>query len=328
MKHLIVSLALAILAGPVLAADTVLRLGDIVAPGSVQAEATERFAGIVNEADVGLEVQTFHGGALGTGPVQVQNVSLGVQEMFIGGLALIATYVDDLKIAETPFTFDSREHFEAWVQSPGFDRIMEELVAGGNQRIINREELWRRGPFRVMLATKPVLTLEDLATTKLRLWESEVANRFWGEQGLGAIPVNLPFGDVYVGLRQGVVEAVTTPFDLVVSMKFHEVAPHLMYIDSFWQMLPMTINEDVWQSLNDTQRQTLIDAANEAGRHFNQRVAESVEGWKQELTDAGVTFHEVDRGPWVERIQQRNREWAEAGYWRAGLIEEIEAAKP
>lgn len=328
MKRLLQTLGLLLLAGSTASAQTVLRLGDIVAPGSVQAQATQHFAELVNNAGVGLDVQLFHASSLGTGPVQVQNVSLGVQEMFIGGLALIATFADDLKIAETPFTFASREHFENWVRSPHFESIMQELVTNGNQRIINREVLWGRGPFRVMLATRPVLNLDDLSTLKLRLWESEVVNRYWGEQGLGAIPVNLPFGDVYLALRQGVVDAVTTPFDLVVSMKFAEVAKHLIYIDSFWQMLPLSINEDIWQELDDEQRKTLIDAANQSGELFNQLVADNVEVWRAELVEMGVTFHTIDRTPWVERIQQRNREWAEQGYWRDGLIDEINAAMP
>jgi TRAP-type transport system periplasmic protein len=310
------------------AQDTILRIGDIVAPGSVQAEATEHFAEIVNNAGVGLEVRIFHGSQLGSGPVQIQNVSIGGQEMFIGGLALFANYSEDLRIAETPFTFVSREHFELWVNSEYFEPILDEVIQNGNQRIINTELLWRRGPFRVMLAKNPVLDLEDLSTTKLRVPESEVFNRFWGEKGLGAVPVTLPFGEVYLGLRQGVVDAVTTPFDLVVSMKFGEVAKHLMDLRPFWQMLPMAINEDTWQSLNEEQQATLIRAANEAGEFFNQKVDENVDAWREELTGMDVIWHEVDRTPFVERINEKNRQWTEEGYWREGLIEEIDSMRP
>ena len=308
------------------AADIVLRIGDIVAPTSVQADATDRFAAIIKAKNVGLEIKTFHAAQLGTGPVQVQNVQLGVQEMFIGGLAFYGNFSDRLKIAETPFSFAGREHFEKWIASEKYSPLKDVITAGG-QRIINVNVPWRRGPFRVMMATRPVHNLEDLSTIKLRLWEAEVANRFWGSKGLGAIPVTIPFGDVYLGLRQGVVEAVTTPFDLITAMKFGEVAKHVMMLRQFPQILPMSINEAKWQSLNQAQQKALVAAADEAGTYFNDKVNSMLEKWTEELKAMGITFHEVDRKPFVERIAQRNREWQAEGYWPKNLISNIESLR-
>jgi TRAP-type C4-dicarboxylate transport system substrate-binding protein len=96
-------------------AQQILRLGSIVAPASVQAQAMDRFADSVKKKNVGIEVRTFHGSQLGGGPEQVRNVQLGVQDMFMDGMVFWADYSDDMRIAETPFTFASREHFERWV---------------------------------------------------------------------------------------------------------------------------------------------------------------------------------------------------------------------
>ena len=52
-------------------------------------------------------------------------------------------------------------------------------------------------------------------------------NRFYGKQGLGATSVNIPLGDVYLSIRQGIVDGLTLPFDLVASMNIQEVAPIL-----------------------------------------------------------------------------------------------------
>lgn len=317
---------LAAFTSSVRAADIVLRIGDIIAPTSVQAEATDRFAEIVKSKNVGLEIKTFHAAQLGTGPVQVQNVQLAVQEMFIGGLAFFGNFSDRLKIAETPFSFAGREHFEKWISSEKYSPLNDVVTAGG-QRIINTNVPWRRGPFRVMMATRPVLNLEDLSTIKLRLWEAEVANRFWGSKGLGAIPVTIPFGDVYLGLRQGVVDAVTTPFDLITAMKFGEVAKHVMMLRQFPQILPMSINEAKWQSLNQAQQKALVEAADEAGTYFNDKVNSMLDKWTEELKAMDITFHEVDTAPFVERIAQRNKEWQADGYWPENLISDIESLR-
>ena len=314
------------MSGPVMA-QQVLRLGSIVAPASVQAQAMDRFADAVNAKHVGIEIKTFHASQLGGGPEQVRNVQLGVQDMFMGGMVFWGDFSDSLRIAETPFSFASRAHFEKWVQSPYFDKIQKEISDKGGQRIINLGVLWRRGPFRVLLATKPVHNLEEFQTLRIRTWQSEVINRFYGKEGLGATPVTIPLGDVYVGMRQGVVDSLTLPFDLVVSMKFGEVAKYIMPWKEFWQVLPMSINEGKWQSLSDEQKKVITDAVDEAGNWYNDQLSASVDKWTQELKDQGVTFVDIDRKPFVEIIAKRNREWQKEGYWPKGLIDEIDSLK-
>lgn len=314
---------LALYAGQALA-QQVLRLGSIVAPASVQAQAMDRFAENVKKRNVGLEVRTFHGSQLGGGPEQVRNVQLGIQDMFMDGMVFWADFSDDMRIAETPFTFASRDHFERWVQSASFRKVQDEIVAKGNQRLVNLGVMWRRGPFRVLVAKKPVLTLEDFSSVRLRVWQSEVIARFYGKPGLGATPVVIPLGDVYVGMRQGVVDGVTLPFDLVQPMKFHEVGSHIMLWDEFWQVLPMSISETKWKAFNDAQRTAITESANDAGNWYNEQLVASVEKWKAELTKAGATLHNVDRTAFVQRINDRNRQWQKENYWRPGLIDEIE----
>jgi TRAP-type C4-dicarboxylate transport system substrate-binding protein len=325
----------AVIAGAALAAllpvageaQTTLRLGTIVAAGSVQGRALERFAADIRERNVGLDVRLFHGSQLGGGPEQVRNVQLGIQDMFMDGMTFRGDYSDDMRIAETPFSFASRAHFEAWVQSPGFQRVQQEIVQKANQRFINLGELWRRGPFRVLIANRPVTTLEEFQRMRLRSWQSESINRFYGRGGLGATTVVLPLADVYVGMRQGVVDGLTLPFDLVQPMRFHEVGKHVMLWDEFWQVLPLSLNETRWQRLNENQRRALTESVNAAGRWYNDQLAASVEQWRTEMQAAGVTFHQIERPAFVERIAERNRQWQREGYWRPGFIDEIEALR-
>lgn len=327
-RMVIAGVALAALLPATSGAQTTLRLGTIVAAGSVQGQALERFAADVKERNVGLDIRLFHGSQLGGGPEQVRNVQLGIQDMFMDGMTFWGDYSDDMRIAETPFSFASRQHFEAWVRSPGFQRVQQEIIQKANQRFINLGELWRRGPFRVLIANRPVTTLEEFQRMRLRSWQSESINRFYGPGGLGATTVVLPLADVYVGMRQGVVDGLTLPFDLVQPMRFHEVGKHIMLWDEFWQVLPLALNENRWQRMNEDQRRAMTEAADAAGRWYNEQLAASVEKWRTELQAAGVTFHQIERPAFVQRIAERNRQWQQEGYWRPGFIDEIEALRP
>ncbi len=310
-----------------LAAQTVLRLGNDVGSTTIQAKANERFAEEVAKRNVGIEVRVFHNNQLGNGVQQIQNVKLGVQDMVNTGYELLEPFSNDLRIAGTPFTFVDRDHFEAWLRSPHFEKVQQEIIRNGNQRIINLGEIWRRGPYRVMIADRPIRNLDDFSKIKYRVPESDLQKRFWGKEGMGSTPVVLPLADVYLSLRQGVVNAISMPLDLVVPMKFAEVGKYVLNTYDYPQFVGVMINEQKWQSLSAEQRKAITDSVDEAGKFYNQEIAANVETWKKQIVEVGAQIMDVDRTPFVERAKQMNQKWQQEGFWRPGLLDEIEAVR-
>ena len=300
-----------------------LRIGTAVPATSAQGEAISKFAEIVNGKNLGLDVKIFPGGQLGKAGVQVQNVKLGLQDGFFEDLGWMQSFSDDLRIQMAPFTFTGRDHLKRWLQSEAFQKVQSEIKQNGAQRYLVSDTIWWRGPYRVMLATKPVRNLEDVSGIKLRLPGLETMTKYWGKEGLGANTVNIPWGDVYLALRQGAADAVTSPFDLVVSMKFVEVAPHIMVTDEFPQIIGLAFNDNKWNSLSDTQKDAIMQGLSEAGAFFNGQVAANMESWKSQLQNAGGTFHDFDRDPFVSSVTEMHKKLEKEGYWRAGLIDEI-----
>jgi TRAP-type C4-dicarboxylate transport system substrate-binding protein len=320
-----IAAALLGLPGLATAADIVMRLGNDVAPASIQAQANELFAAEVAKRDVGIEIKVFHTNQLGTGVQQIQNVKLGVQEMVNTGYELFDVFASGLKIGSAPFTFVDRAHFENWVRSPMFDQIQQDLIKNGNMRFINMGVIWRRGPYRVMIAKHPILNLDELSKAKLRVWEAEPVKRFWGKSGLGATVVVLPLADVYLGLRQGVVDAINMPMDLVVPMKFAEVGEHIMNTREYPQFVAIAMNENSWQSLNDAQRQAILEGVDVAGQFYNDQIAGSLETWQKQIVEMGATIHDVDRQPFIDKMRELHKKWEAEGYWQEGTIDKLNA---
>ena len=313
------------LSGLATAAEIVMRLGNDVAPASIQAQANELFAAEVAKRDVGIEIKVFHTNQLGTGVQQIQNVKLGVQEMVNTGYELFDVFASGLKIGSAPFTFVDRAHFENWVRSSMFDDIQVDLIKNGNMRFINMGVIWRRGPYRVMIAKHPIMNLDELSEAKLRVWEAEPVKRFWGKGGLGATVVVLPLADVYLGLRQGVVDAINMPMDLVVPMKFAEVGKHIMNTREYPQFVAIAMNENSWQSLNDAQRQAIMESVDVAGQFYNDQIAGSLETWQKQIVEMGATMHDVDRQPFIDKMRELHKKWEDEGYWQEGTIEQLNA---
>ncbi|RPJ02175.1 MAG: TRAP transporter substrate-binding protein, partial [Deltaproteobacteria bacterium] len=270
---------------------TTLSLGHIMAPETHQGVALEHFAKLVKEKSKGnLEVKIYPSQQLGNAMKMMEGVSMGSQDMVAESTTFWEIYADDLKIAETPFTFRDRDHFEKFLRSPIFRKIEQDVIKNGKQRFITTQYTWQRGPYRVLLSkNKPINTPDDLKGFKLRLWEAKTIHRFW--QWLGATTVTISFGEAYLAMKQGIVDGVTSPFDAVWGMKFTEVAKYVNTLYEYWQTMVISMNDKKFQGLGPENQKVLIDAANEAGLWYTNRVKDAVDKDIQRMkTENGAIF--------------------------------------
>jgi TRAP-type transport system periplasmic protein len=326
--RLVVAVVLSLICGTsARAADVTLRVGSSNPPDSALGRGLDEMAALVARADVGLKLQIFPSGQLGAPEAQVQNVKLGIQDGFFEDLTWWSPFSPDLRIAGVPFEFEGRPHFQKWLASETFKKIQREVIASGNQRLLIGTTFWWRGPYRVMMSTKPLATLEDVSKIKLRQPAIESLTRYWGHEGLNANVVNIGWGDTYLALKQGAADAVTLPLDLVESSKFYEVANNIIITDEFPQILVLGLNESKWGSLSAPQQKALMGAINQAGDGYNHEVNGSEQKWKQELTAQGATFTTLDRAPFVARVQEVDKKFEASGYWPKGLLESVDALR-
>jgi tripartite ATP-independent transporter DctP family solute receptor len=312
----------------VLAGTTTLKIGHVLAPKSNQNQALVKvFKPYVEKESGGsIKVEVFPNEQLGHGPEMVEGVKLGTQEMFLGSQTWFAAHIEEIGTATIPFLFDDRAHFQRWMTEILGKQLMPELINKANQRIINLSPSWERGPFRVICAKKPIFTPKDVEGLKLRLWPAKMIQKSWA--GFGAKIHTIDFAEAYLALKQGVVEAITTPFDLIYPQKFNEVAPYITELRQFPQLELISINEKVWQNLTEDERRVLIDGAAEAGQWYNEQAKTRVEETVQELLKTNAYYILVNRQPFVDAF--RNEvipELIEDGLVEKEWIQKVESVK-
>ncbi|MBW1713941.1 MAG: TRAP transporter substrate-binding protein [Deltaproteobacteria bacterium] len=284
-----------------------LKIGHILAPGSNQNQALVKvFKPYVEKASGGsLKVEVFPNQQLGGAPDQVEGVKLGTQQMFLGSQTWFEAHVKEIGVATIPFIFDDRAHLNAWIDKVLAKELMPQLVKNANQRLINLEQKWHRGPFRVICSKKPIYAPEDIKGLKLRLWPARMIQKSWA--GLGAEIHTIDFAEAYLALKQGVVEAITSPFDLVWPQKFSEVTKYITELRQFPQLELISINEKVWNGLSDKERQVLVDGCNKAGQWYNEqaktRVEETIENKLLKVHNA--VYIKVNRQPFVDVFRNK-----------------------
>lgn len=277
MARLVFSLAAFVLAVTPAVAQMTLKLNESLGPGSVEEVALKHFKKLVEEGSKGqLRIAIHLQDALGKPDAALEGLLTGTLDLYSGALEYYAQIVpEELNAISIPYLLPDNAALRKYLNSPIF-RTAEKKLLDRGIRVLSTEYNAERGPYRVLVSSRPIRTVEDLKDLKIRMFPNDVYIRSW--KHLGATPVQLAWTETYLGIRQGVVNAVTAPIALVGPMKFTEVAPYITEIREYPQTWPITISEKTWKKLNSEQQQLLVKAANEAGKVYTQTTRERIQG--------------------------------------------------
>jgi tripartite ATP-independent transporter DctP family solute receptor len=286
------------------AAETVvLKLGHIDTPTSPMGMGADKFKELVEARTNGqIEVQVFPSEQLGKAAAMVEDLIAGALELYLENPGTFDQYVPAQKIHFVQYYFRSREHLRNCTQSELWNEAFIKPMEAVGVKTLGTKWTWDRGPIRCIIATKPIITPDDLKDVKLRLWPSDAAIAVW--QTLGASTVVMAWSEVYLGLKTGTVNAVTASGATIYPNKFTEVAKYVSMLDQQQQTINLHMNKALFDGLPADLQQILIDAANEAGVYFTSLVNGNWESDVEKMkSEHGAQFFTPDTAPWIEKAK-------------------------
>jgi tripartite ATP-independent transporter DctP family solute receptor len=283
-----------------LAKDIVLKLGHIFTPTSAIAECTQMVADLVDKRTNGsLKIEIFPGGQLGAQLDEVEGVKMGTQDITI--LGAIDRFAPNFTMFNLPFMYRDMDHCYDVLTGPlGKKYILDDLV--------RRHGIYVPGFFYFgvrMLTTDakhPVTKPEDVKGIKLRTPDMKAWIKSW--QSIGANVTAFPWGELYMALKQGVVEAQENPLPAIRDMKFYEVQKNIILTKHIYDYTFILMNNKKWNSLDKNQQDILVQAL-KAGLYYSRgRIAReeavNVSFFKKE----GINIVEVDTAEWQKAFSK------------------------
>lgn len=306
-------------------AKTVLKAGHISPKMSNEGKAADRFAELVAQKTKGeITIEMYPSEQLGKAVAMIDSTIIGNQDIYVGGNVEFERFSPGLKVLGLNYSVRDQAHFRKVLASPIWKEVFIDPLEKAGLKVLDSD--WERGPFRVLVSKRPVKSCEDLKGLRLRIAPLDTWRRSW--TALGCNVVVLPWTDVYLGLKQGMVEAVTAPFDLLYSMKFTEIAKYVARTDEYWGLLTVVINKKTFENLKPEYQKALIEAADEAGKYYmelgEKSVKEDLEKMKKEHN---IEYVVLDTKPCAEKMQPVIRELEKEGFIPAGLYDKIQAIK-
>jgi tripartite ATP-independent transporter DctP family solute receptor len=296
----------------------ILRVAYSSAPTELLHAAAERFARRVGEMSGGtLQVRLYPSGQLGNERVLVEGLRLRSVDMVITGCAIIGWYAPQFSVVEAPFVWRDHKHVERVWSGPIGHELRQTLrdVAG-----IELDSLWYRGPRYLTTTAKRIQTPADLRGLKLRMPELEVYMKSWRAFGANTTP--LPFNDMFMALKLGVVEGQENPLATIYGNNLHEVQKYIMETRHLIGFYIVAKGPHFKTRFDPQQRAVLKKALREATVWHNEELQRSEHRYRQLLEEAGIEFVHADRDAF-RRIAQEKIPPLFERKWKPGLYREI-----
>ena len=303
------------------------RLGTIIPQKSLAGQGLEKFAKKVSEKTNGqMEIKVGYNSAFGNYSDNMKAISMGAIEMMMEDIGSWEQIDKNLKICRFPYTFSDWDHYGKWIGSPLFQKELDTLAEKNHQVLIpNKDAVWKRGPYRVILSKRPIFTAGDLEGLKLRLYESETAKRIWRHMG-SKITV-IAWGEAYLALKQGMVEAITSSISQCYDMKFHEAANYITNINEFLQNNTITMDKKKWDKLPADIQQAMTESINEVAAWSNSELENYIENDIRKMLDEGAFFIRTSLTSFKDKVAPLAAEFEKEGIWEKGLFDQIQKLK-
>ncbi len=211
-----------------------------------------------------ITVDNFDSSSLFAQGVDLDATMQGKIDLVYTSASLTAQYVPTASMFGAAFTFQSYNQMTKTLNGPVGKKVYDQITAKLGVRPLMAFYLGTRQlnlTEKAGLVTKP----EQMKAIKMRVPNAPA----WIAMGraLGANPTPMAFGEVYMGLKTGVVDAQDNPLPTDKNAKFYEVTKYIVLTDHVVDSVWPSINEKRWKSLS-AQQQDWVMKAMETARAF------------------------------------------------------------
>ena len=293
-----IAAVMSFVAGPVVAADIVLKAGHSQNAGEPMDRALHMMREHVEAATGGkVTIEIFPNMQLGGEVEMIKQVLTGSLDITSPSNAPLTNFVPALKIFDMPFLFRDEAHMIAVLRGPVLQDIAE-IVATSGIRLLG---VYNVG-VRHIMSNKPVRTMDDLKGLKIRTMQSKYHMAAFNAFGANATPIS--YAELYSSLQTGVVDGAEAANTNYFEKKFYEVAPYWGQVG--WTILtaPLIMSEKKFASLPSDVQQALLEGGNKAAAWEQDYYASVDQGRLDDVRNAGVSITKLDIAPFQKASEK------------------------
>lgn len=259
-------------------------------PDSPQDKGLQKFKALVAERSGGrVDVLIHAANAMGDERQTFELLSSGSVEYGAVGSNDISTFFPKYAVAEVPYVFTGVDQFWKYWNGEAGKQIADMIEKEKGVRTVG---VILRGA-RYLTSNRPINSLEDIKGLKIRLPPVKAWTKVW--EHLGALPVTIAFGEVYMALKTGAVEAQENPPETILNYKFYEAQKYLVATEHIYSAARIQMSMKWFNTLAKADQDLLTKAMEEGVAYANTLTKDGDAAYVKQLVDKGMILINVDK---------------------------------
>ena len=235
-----------------------------------------------------FKMKVFNKGALGTEKETIDQVKIGALDMVRVNVAPMNGVCPMTMVPTMPFLFHSVEHMRKSLDGA----VGDEILGSCEAQCFVGLAFYDSGA-RSIYAKKPIKTVADVKGLKIRVQQSDLWVALVNAMGANATPMS--YGEVYTGLKTGLIDAAENNIPSFDTAKHVEAVKY--YSKTEHSMAPeiLLMSKVVWDKLSKSEQDMVRQAAKESVKVEREKWDEQEAKSLANVKAAGAIIGDVDK---------------------------------
>ena len=268
-------------AAPVRAVE--MKFGHYAADGHPGDRAAKMFAeGVEKGTNGSVKIAVYPNNQLGSPPELLEQNILGAIDMSLPTQGALDKYSKKFATVMLPFVFRDYAHAYKVLDGAFKDWATPDLDKQGLVFLAN----WEWGFRNLTNNVRPVNSPDDVKGMKIRT-PPEIQLQA-AMEALGAVVTKIAFPELYMALKQNVVDGQENPLAVIHANKIYEVQKHLALTRHVYNSMVHVMSKKTWEKLNADQKKVVQEESKKAGDFMRQTLQAEEKSLIEKLQAAGM----------------------------------------
>jgi tripartite ATP-independent transporter DctP family solute receptor len=242
-------------------------------------------------------IRVFHSRQLGEEKETIEQTRVGAIDLNRTNVAPIGSFVPAANVLAMPFLFRSADHLHHVLDGA----IGEEVLASFKPYGFIGLTFYDSGARSIYNSVRPVRSLADMKGLRIRVQQSDLMVEMI--KALGAVPVELPYGQVETALITKLIDGAENNWPSYVTTNHFRVARYYTVTEHTMSPEVLVMSLKAWDSLSPEDQNIFRDAARESNIYMRKQW-ESLEQQSRNraVQDGNVIVADLDRKPFEDAM--------------------------
>ncbi|WP_370878251.1 MULTISPECIES: TRAP transporter substrate-binding protein [Rhodoplanes] len=246
-------------------------------------------------------LRVFHSRQLGEERDTIEQTRVGAIDLNRTNVAPIGAIVPTADVLSLPFLFRSTAHLHSVLDGPIGDEILRSFEAYGFVGLT----FYDSGARSLYTRDRPVRGIADMKGLRIRVQQSDLMVAM--VEALGAIAVQLPYGQVETGLATGLIDGAENNWPSYVTTGHYRLARNYTLTEHTMSPEVLVMSLRAWRSLSAEDQAIFRSAARASNRVMREQWNTLEEHSRAQARAAGTTIvADFDRAPFVAAMAAVN----------------------